>query len=41
MYIGATIVETFQAEVSAALFTAITLSHVPSSSSFGREEATA
>jgi hypothetical protein len=38
MYAAATIVGIFQAEVSAALFTAIALFYVLSSSLFGREE---
>ena len=37
MYAGATIVGIFQAEVSAALFAAIALFYVLSSSLFGRE----
>lgn len=41
MYAAATIVGIFQAEVSAALFTAIALFYVLSSSLFGREEAIA
>jgi uncharacterized membrane protein len=41
MYAAATIVGIFQAEVSAALFTAIALFYVLSSSLFGREEAVA
>jgi hypothetical protein len=39
MYAGAMVVGIFQAEVSAALYAAIALSYVISSSFFGREEA--